>query len=241
MDKFVITGGTALRGEVETNGSKNSALATGTITVGAIINPPPTAPVITVPPVSQTVTAGATVIFSVTATGTAPLSYQWQKNSGTLSGATSASLTLNSVTTTAAGSYSVIVSNSAGSVTSTSATLTVNASPPTEHQPPEVQIEYPSDNAAFLAGANIVLVAHAAAHDGRITQVQFFAGTRFLGNATLASDGEHDSAQEALYHWVWPRVPAGKYVLRAVATDHAQAITTSAPIHITVRSRQARD
>lgn len=86
-----------------------------------------TAPAITTQPVSQTVTAGANVSFTVVATGTAPLSYQWMKSGVNISGATSATLTLTSVTTASAGGYSVRVSNSAGSVTSASATLTVNA------------------------------------------------------------------------------------------------------------------
>src|SRR2546430_1291190 len=86
------------------------------------------APTITTQPVSQTVTAGQTATFSVVGSGTAPLSYQWQKNGANISGATSASYTTPATTSTDNGAtYDVVVSNSAGTVTSNAATLTVNA------------------------------------------------------------------------------------------------------------------
>src|SRR5262249_26352054 len=89
-----------------------------------------TAPSITSQLASQSVNAGQSATFSVTATGTDPLSYQWQKQiSGTwtnLSGATSASFTLSSAQVAEAGQYRVVVTNSAGSATSNAATLTVN-------------------------------------------------------------------------------------------------------------------
>lgn len=84
-----------------------------------------TAPVITSQPVSQSVVAGGTATFSVTASSPTSVAYQWLKNGGAIGGATSASLTLNNVTASAAGNYAVMVSNSAGSVTSGTATLTV--------------------------------------------------------------------------------------------------------------------
>ena len=103
-------------------GSVTSAAAT--LTVNAVSS----APTITTQPASQTVTVGANVTFTVSATGTAPLSYEWMKGGVNISGATTATLTLSSVTTASAGSYTVLVSNSAGSATSAAATLTVNAS-----------------------------------------------------------------------------------------------------------------
>ena len=87
-----------------------------------------TAPAITTQPASQTVTAGKTASFTVVATGTAPLSYQWKKNGSAISGATSASYTTPAATTADSGAgFTVTVSNSAGSVTSSAAILTVNA------------------------------------------------------------------------------------------------------------------
>src|SRR5215470_8691948 len=60
---------------------------------GANTNPSPVAPLITTQPTNQTVTAGQPATFSVLATGTAPMSYQWQKNGANIAGATSASYT----------------------------------------------------------------------------------------------------------------------------------------------------
>jgi plastocyanin len=90
------------------------------------VNPGVEAPVITTQPASQTVTAGQPVTFNVVATGTAPLSYQWRKDTANIPGANAASLTLNAVTVGDAGSYTVVVTNTAGSVTSDAAILTVN-------------------------------------------------------------------------------------------------------------------
>ena len=86
----------------------------------------PVAPTITGQPTSATVTAGATVNFSVSATGTAPLTYQWRKSATPIFGATSATLTLDAVALFDAGTYSVVVTNAAGAATSTAATLAVN-------------------------------------------------------------------------------------------------------------------
>jgi len=105
----------------------------GTVTSSAAtltVNPAPVAPTITTQPVNQTVTAGQTATFTVVAAGTAPLSYQWQKNSVNIAGATSASYTTPVTTTSDSGSgFTVVVSNTAGTVTSTAATLTVNPAP----------------------------------------------------------------------------------------------------------------
>jgi hypothetical protein len=86
----------------------------------------PVPPAITAQPAGVTVAAGQTATFSVTATGTAPFSYQWMKNGTNISGATSASYTTPATSLTDSGSaFSVVVTNSAGSVTSNSAVLTV--------------------------------------------------------------------------------------------------------------------
>ena len=87
----------------------------------AIFDPPS----ISSQPQSQTVNSGATVSFTVSASGTAPLAYQWRTNGVDLAGATGQSLTLTNVTTANAGSYTVRVSNAGGSVESAPATLTV--------------------------------------------------------------------------------------------------------------------
>ncbi|TLZ39631.1 MAG: hypothetical protein E6K24_00145, partial [Gammaproteobacteria bacterium] len=88
----------------------------------------PVAPAITTQPASQRVTAGQTATFTVTATGTAPMSYQWQKNGTAIGGATADSYTTPATTASDDGDqFTVVVSNAAGSVTSNAAALTVSA------------------------------------------------------------------------------------------------------------------
>ena len=82
---------------------------------------------ITTPPINLTVAQGYPASFTVAASGTVPLSYQWLKNNVAISGATSATYTIATVATTDAGSYTVTITNAAGSVTSSAATLTVQA------------------------------------------------------------------------------------------------------------------
>jgi hypothetical protein len=89
----------------------------------------PLPPLIVSEPPSQTAHVGQTVSFNVAAGGDAPLSYQWLFNGGSLSGQTSSMLSLNSVQLTNGGNYSVLVSNVAGSVLSSNATLTVLPTP----------------------------------------------------------------------------------------------------------------
>ena len=100
---------------------------TVTVTTGPVAVPPS----ITTQPASQTTTTGAATSFTVVASGDAPLTYQWQKDiAGTftnISGATSATLTFASAQLSDAGSYRIIVTNGAGTATSSTATLTVNS------------------------------------------------------------------------------------------------------------------
>jgi len=91
----------------------------------------PTAPTIAAQPANQAVFAGQTATFSVTAAGTAPLSYQWQKGTTAIAGATSASYTTPATTTSENGTqYRVVVTNPVGTATSNSATLTVSVVAP---------------------------------------------------------------------------------------------------------------
>jgi len=88
--------------------------------------PTSTAPSITLQPSAQSVSAGQSATFVVTAAGTAPLTYQWQKNGSLIAGATAASYATPPTTAADDGTtYTVTVSNARGSVTSVGATLTV--------------------------------------------------------------------------------------------------------------------
>ena len=87
----------------------------------------PAAPAIESQPQSQTVTAGNSASFTVTATGRPAPAYQWYFSGTAINGATSSSYSLSNAQSGNAGNYTVTVSNSAGTVTSNTASLTVNA------------------------------------------------------------------------------------------------------------------
>ena len=86
---------------------------------------PGVAPSIITQPASLTVPAGSNATFTVVATGTAPLSYQWRKGGVVLPGSTNPTLAFPNTTTNDAGTYDVVITNSFGAVTSQVATLTV--------------------------------------------------------------------------------------------------------------------
>ncbi len=96
---------------------------------GGSVTPAAGAPVITAQPMAQTVAAGSSVTFSVSATGTG-LNFQWGKNGTPISGAVSATYTINNVSAADAGSYNVYVSNTGGAVTSNSVALEVTTATP---------------------------------------------------------------------------------------------------------------
>lgn len=102
--------------------SGNVATRDFTVTVNAH------APAIVTAPATQTVTAGDTVTFTVAATGTPELTYDWQRDGVSLGAPSAPTLTLPAVSTSAAGEYSVVVTNAFGSA-SASAVLTVNKAP----------------------------------------------------------------------------------------------------------------
>jgi hypothetical protein len=86
-------------------------------------------PIITGQPQGQAVLVGATVVLSVGATGTLPLSYQWRHDSNPIPGATNAALVLTNVQMSDVGSYTVVVRNVYGSVTTFPASITISMPP----------------------------------------------------------------------------------------------------------------
>ena len=125
----------------DTNGSPFSVTVTAANPVTAsqvisiVVTPAVIAPTITTQPVSATVDLGQTATFTVAASGTDPITYQWRRDGVSIPGATNASLVLPNVQVGNAGVYSVAVGNSAGAVVSTNATLVVNALPVITGQP----------------------------------------------------------------------------------------------------------
>ncbi len=92
---------------------------------GGVSNSTPLMPVITTAPANQTATAGQSVTFSVVASGMSPLSYQWIRGTNDIPGATNVTYTLVATAADNGATFSVRVTNTYGSVTSSSATLTV--------------------------------------------------------------------------------------------------------------------
>ncbi|HZR18798.1 MAG TPA: immunoglobulin domain-containing protein [Verrucomicrobiae bacterium] len=189
-------------------GSVTSAVAQLTVLV------PPS---IVSQPASQTVSVGGTATFQVAANGSTPLNYQWLFNGTALTRATSTSLTLNNVQSSQAGGYSALVSNSAGSVTTAVAQLTVVA-----QSPPLVTITNPIDGASFNDPATIELDAAVTPNGNSISKIQFYQNSTLLGEAANAP-----------YSLIWSNASAGDYTLTAVAI-YSGTNVVSAPIQVHV-------
>ena len=127
------------------------------LTVRAVL----AAPTITQQPSPVDAAAGDSVTMRVVATGTAPLSYQWQRESQDLPGQTQPTLTIANAQSSDAGNYRVIVSNEAGSTTSSFAALTVSTPPPASTlrivTAPQSQVVTPGSNVTFTVVAEGVL------------------------------------------------------------------------------------
>jgi hypothetical protein len=97
-------------------------------------------PIITTQPAAKTVTAGQAATLTAGAAASPAPSYQWSRNGVAIAGATAATITLTSAQPSDAGSYTVTVTNAAGSVTSSAATLTVSNVPAIATQPVSVTV-----------------------------------------------------------------------------------------------------
>ncbi|MDP9846929.1 glycoside hydrolase family 48 protein [Streptosporangium lutulentum] len=100
---------------------------------------------------------------------------------------------------------------------------TCGGTTPPVNQPPTAAITSPSAGATFTAPATVAIAANAADGDGTVAKVDFLNGTTLLGSDTTAP-----------YAYNWTGVAAGSYSLTARATDNQGAVTTSAPVGISV-------
>jgi glucose/arabinose dehydrogenase len=107
------------------------------------------APAITQHPANLSVAAGQTATFTVAASGSAPLGYQWQRNGSNITGATNPTLSFTATTGDNGAMFRSVVSNAFGSATSNSATLTVSGNPPT------ATILTPAAGAMYTAGTSV--------------------------------------------------------------------------------------
>ena len=219
----VVTGGTYFIA-VGSYGATRGRLALhwqyGTAPAGTVV------PAITTQPQSQSVLLGGNATFFVTASGTAPLNFQWRKgganlaDGATVGGATGATLSLTNVQAIDGGDYSVVVRNLAGNATSSTAALTVH---PGGGEPPTISITAPADGANLTMGTSTSLAAVATDPDGTIASVRFFASGVDLGVDATSPYGTN-----------WTPPGPGTYSLTAVATDNSGNQTTSTAIRVSV-------
>src|SRR2546421_30168 len=150
------------------------------------------APSITAQPAGQTVTVGQTATFTVAATGTAPLSYQWRKNGVAIAGMTSSSYTIPAATTADNGAqFTVVLSNSVGSVTSSVAMLTVSAASvaPSITTPPASQTVTAGQTASFsVAATGTAPLSYRWNRNG--TTISGATSSSYTTPATSSSDNE---------------------------------------------------
>ncbi|MCL4786276.1 MAG: immunoglobulin domain-containing protein [Verrucomicrobia bacterium] len=137
--------------------------------------PPPSGPAIIVTqPQSQAVFEGSLVTFNVIASGAPPMAYQWFKVPTTLAGATNSSLTITNVQSSHEGSYTVMVANTLGSVTSAPAILTVSPAPITFLNPTPASGQR-FGSAVAAVGSDRVLVG-----DYGQSTAAFYGGAAYL-------------------------------------------------------------
>jgi uncharacterized repeat protein (TIGR03803 family) len=163
-----------------------------------------TVPQITTQPASQAVFTGADVRIEVAVFGSPQLSYQWRENGtnltdgGNLSGSTSRILALTNVTAANNGTYSVVISNSFGSVVSTGAVLTVSSSAPFIVQQPTNQVLNPGATVTFNVTAlgNLPLLYQWRENGTNLADGGNLSGsstsTLTISPATEANNGTYD-------------------------------------------------
>jgi hypothetical protein len=152
-----------------------------------------TAPTITTQPSSSSVTAGSAASFSVVASGTPAPTYQWRKDGTAISGATSSTYSISSTASSDAGSYSVVVTNSISSVTSSAATLSVNTAPSIATQPSAATVTAGSTATFSVVASGTATLTYQWKKDG--TSISgATAATYTIASATLTDAGSYTVA-----------------------------------------------
>jgi len=168
--------------------SSNGAVLTVTAKAAAS-----SAPVFTSQPASQAVKKGLPVTFTAIATGTPAPSYQWRRNGSVIKGATGASYTIAKVDTANAGTYTVVATNSAGSLTSNGAVLTV-----TTHAAALSRVDFNADDKTDILWQNLVTGELAiwfmdGVRPGDAVAIGAFPGSwKICGVADFNGDGDPD-------------------------------------------------
>lgn len=160
--------------------------------------------------------AGAGIAFNgagSTSPGNTITSYQWSFGDNGSATGVAPSHTYNS-----SGSYTVTltVTDSAGAMSSAQTTTTIN-------QAPTVSVASPGEGAVFTEPASITITANAGDNDGTVSQVAFYQAATLVGTANSAP-----------FTVTWSGVVQGTYSITAKATDNNGAVTSSAPVNVTV-------
>ena len=180
-------------------GSTNSFAAT--LTVYAL------PPLITTQPANRTNFVGTTAIFSVTASGTSPLNYQWSFNTTNILYATNAVLMLTNVQFAQAGNYAVLVTNAYGATNSATAVLAVNLPPLCDPPPAGLVNWWPGEGNAtdVIGGSNGVVETGATFTAGLVGQCFSFDGVSgyvINGNTPPLKNIQNSFTME---FWAYPK------------------------------------
>jgi hypothetical protein len=201
-------------------GTAQSQAAQLRVTAGT---PAAVAPTIVTQPTGVTARRGQTVTFGVGINGTGPFSYQWRLNGNAIAGATAAVYSISSVADADAGNYSVVVSNSVGSVTSGAAALAITADPPPP-TPVAPSITTQPAGLVVLAG-NSATFAVAATGTGPLAYQWSRDGTEISGATGPVLNLASVQAGDAGSYTVRVSNAAG-----AVTSNGAQLIVPGAPV-----------
>ena len=233
-DGVAISGATAATYSIAGTTAANAGSYTVLITnsVGSVtsapatltVNPAGVAPSITTQPLGQSLGLGTSATFTVVATGTSPLAYQWSKNGTAITGATAASLTFSSLSASDVGSYTVVVSNALGSVGSSAASLTVISPPIITVQPA---------NQTVIAGAPFTLSVTASGA-APLTYQWSKNGTAITGATSPTFALTSSAALDAGSYRVVVSTPG------ASVTSNTVTVTVNTPPRITTQPPSSR-
>jgi len=190
-----------------------------TLTVNAVVPSTPTGLTAT-----GTTTSSISLSWNAVSGATSYKVYRSTSLTGTYSqiasGLTSTTYTDSGLTPGITYYYKVTAVNSAGE---SGFSNIVSVSTLLNNIPPTVSIISPLNGATFNVSGSVVILASASDSDGTVSKVEFFNGTRKLGEDTSSP-----------YSFDWSNVPAGSYSLTARATDNNGAITTSSAVSVIV-------
>ena len=209
--------GTENAGDYDVVITNNYGSVTSTVASLTVLEPPE----ITTQPTDLSVAQGSNGTFTVEATGLEPLYYQWKFNGTNISAATDTSFGITNAQQSNAGSYTVVITNVDGSVTSTQAVLTVGVSPSIAIQPAD-QTVVAGSNATFMVTATgTTNLSYQWRFKGtNITNATFSVTTR--SNATTSDAGNYDV------------VVANDF---GMITSHTAKLTVVVPLPVTISGR----